>query len=39
MDSGRKIFKDLVAKADVVIETFKPGAMDSWGIGYKDLKK
>ncbi|MEM1539424.1 MAG: CoA transferase [Candidatus Bathyarchaeia archaeon] len=36
---GREIFKDLAANADVVIETFKPGTMDNWGIGYKDLKE
>ena len=36
---GREIFKELAAQADVVIETFKPGTMDAWGIGYKDLKE
>ena len=36
---GRKILKKLVAKADVLIETFKPGVMDEWGIGYEQLKK
>lgn len=36
---GREIFKNLVAKADIIVETFKPGTMDSWGIGYKDLKE
>jgi len=36
---GREILKKLVAKADVLIETFKPGVMDEWGIGYEDLKK
>ncbi|MEM0313480.1 MAG: CoA transferase [Candidatus Bathyarchaeia archaeon] len=36
---GREIFKDLAAKADVVIETYKPGTMDRWGVGYKDLKE
>jgi CoA:oxalate CoA-transferase len=36
---GRDILKKLVAKADVLIETFKPGVMDEWGIGYEDLKK
>jgi crotonobetainyl-CoA:carnitine CoA-transferase CaiB-like acyl-CoA transferase len=36
---GREILKKLAAKADVLIETFKPGVMDEWGIGYEDLKK
>ena len=34
---GAKIFKRLAGKADVVIETFKPGYMDSLGIGYRQL--
>ncbi|MEM2104472.1 MAG: CaiB/BaiF CoA-transferase family protein, partial [Candidatus Bathyarchaeia archaeon] len=36
---GREIFKDLAAKADVIIETFKPGTMDKWEIGYNHLKE
>jgi len=36
---GKQIFKDLVKKSDVVIENFKPGVMDEWGLGYEDLKK
>jgi crotonobetainyl-CoA:carnitine CoA-transferase CaiB-like acyl-CoA transferase len=36
---GREILKALVGHADVLIETFKPGAMDHWGIGYEELKK
>jgi crotonobetainyl-CoA:carnitine CoA-transferase CaiB-like acyl-CoA transferase len=35
----REDFKKLAAKADVVIETFEPGKMDSWGIGYRQLSK
>jgi crotonobetainyl-CoA:carnitine CoA-transferase CaiB-like acyl-CoA transferase len=36
---GREILKSLVSHADVLIETFKPGVMDDWGIGYEQLKK
>lgn len=35
---ARKILKDLAGQADVLIETFRPGTMDDWGIGYEDLK-
>jgi crotonobetainyl-CoA:carnitine CoA-transferase CaiB-like acyl-CoA transferase len=35
---ARKILKDLAGQADVLIETFRPGTMDGWGIGYEDLK-
>ena len=34
---GQSIFRGLVGHADVVIETFTPGTMDRWGIGYTQL--
>ena len=34
---GREILKKLVAKADVLLESFDPGYMDSLGLGYPDL--
>jgi len=36
---AREIFRQLARKADIIIETYKPGTMDDWGIGYEDLKK
>jgi crotonobetainyl-CoA:carnitine CoA-transferase CaiB-like acyl-CoA transferase len=36
---GREILKGLVSQADVLIETFPPGTMDEWGIGYEQLKE
>jgi crotonobetainyl-CoA:carnitine CoA-transferase CaiB-like acyl-CoA transferase len=36
---ARTILKNLVRQADVLIETFSPGTMDEWGIGYEDLKE
>ncbi len=35
----RENLKTLAARADVLIETFAPGEMDSWGIGYRQLKE
>src|SRR3984893_18551730 len=35
---GRRLFRDLVAKSDVVIETFAPGTLSAWGIGYETMK-
>ena len=35
----RQVFARLAEKAAVVIETFAPGEMDSWGIGYRQLSK
>jgi crotonobetainyl-CoA:carnitine CoA-transferase CaiB-like acyl-CoA transferase len=37
-DKGRQIAFDLLTKADVVVENFRPGAMESWGLGPEDLK-
>jgi len=34
---GREILKGLVGQADVLIETYRPGVMDDWGIGYEQL--
>ena len=34
---GREVFLRLAAWADVVITNFKPGTMESWGLGYEDL--
>lgn len=34
---GQAIAKALIAKADIVIENFRPGAMEKWGLGYETL--
>ena len=38
-EQGKEIFRKLVAKADVVIENYRPGVMDKLGLGYDELKK
>jgi benzylsuccinate CoA-transferase BbsE subunit len=35
---GARLFADLVAKSDVVVETFAPGTLEQWGIGYEAMK-
>lgn len=35
---GREVLLRLLEDADVLIENFKPGSMEKWGIGYDDLK-
>ena len=35
---GQEIIKKLVAQADVVIENFRPGTLEKWGLGFEDLK-
>lgn len=34
---GVAVMKDLVAKADVVVENFQPGTLERWGVGYEAL--
>lgn len=36
---GQEIIKQLVEKADIIIENFRPGKLEEWGLGYEDLKK
>lgn len=36
---AREILKGLAAQADVLIETYRPGVMDDWGLGYEELSK
>ncbi len=38
-DEGRSIVRSLCARADVVIENFKAGGMESFGLGYETLKQ
>ena len=35
---GVDLFKELIAKSDVLIENHKPGTMEKLGLGYEDLK-
>ncbi|HEU4998181.1 MAG TPA: CoA transferase [Lapillicoccus sp.] len=34
---GQDVFRRLVADADVVIENFRPGTLERWGLGYEQL--
>ncbi|GAA3362253.1 CaiB/BaiF CoA transferase family protein [Saccharopolyspora gregorii] len=34
---GRELFLDLAADADVVIENFRPGTLERWGLGWEEL--
>ena len=36
---GKKILLDLIREADMVIENFRPGTLDKWGISYEEMKK
>jgi formyl-CoA transferase len=34
---GQAIVRQLIAGADVLIENFRPGTMEKWGLGYESL--
>ncbi len=36
---GQGIARELIAKADVLIENFRPGTMENWGMSYEALSK
>lgn len=35
---GQEIARRLAAKVDILLENFKPGTMEKWGMGFEDLK-
>lgn len=38
-EEGKKIFTELLKKADIVLENYRPGTMEKLGFGYEDIKK
>lgn len=37
--ASRDIVRQLIAEADVVVENFKPGVMEAWGLSHEELSK
>ncbi len=35
----KKIFDKILSKADILVENFKPGTLEKWGYGWKDVSK
>lgn len=38
-DQGRDVLRWLLADADVLVENFKTGTLEKWGLGYETLKR
>ncbi|RPI10659.1 MAG: CoA transferase [Zetaproteobacteria bacterium] len=36
---GQEIARQLIREADVVIENFRPGTMEAWGLGWEELSQ
>jgi crotonobetainyl-CoA:carnitine CoA-transferase CaiB-like acyl-CoA transferase len=37
-ERGRQLLRQLAAKCDVIVENFRPGTLEKWGLGYEELK-
>jgi formyl-CoA transferase len=37
-DKGKEILLKLISTADIVVENFRPGTLENWGIGYDVMK-
>ncbi len=38
-ERGADLVRELVAESDVLIENFRPGTLERWGLGYEELAK
>jgi benzylsuccinate CoA-transferase BbsF subunit len=39
LEPARDVVRDLVRRSDVVLESFSPGVMEGWGLGYEQLRE
>jgi crotonobetainyl-CoA:carnitine CoA-transferase CaiB-like acyl-CoA transferase len=37
-DKGRQLLERLISTADVVIESYRPGTLEAWGLGFQKMK-
>ena len=37
VQEGQQIARELIAGADIVVENFRPGTLEKWGLGYETL--
>jgi formyl-CoA transferase len=37
--AGRDVFLKVAAQVDVVVQNFRPGTMEKWGVGYEEVRK
>jgi formyl-CoA transferase len=36
---GRELFLELVERTDIIVENFRPGTLEKWGLGYDVLRQ
>src|SRR5574337_510976 len=37
-EEGKELFRQLAARSDILVENFRAGTLDWWGIGYRQLR-
>lgn len=37
-EQGRALVRDIAAQSDVIVENFRPGVMENWGLGPEDIR-
>ncbi len=37
-EPGRELVRDIASRCDVLVENFRPGVMEAWGLGPEDIK-
>ena len=38
-EAGRELVRQLISSTDVVVENFRPGVVEKWGLGPQEMKK
>lgn len=36
-EEGQALARNIIGKSDIVVENFRPGTLERWGLGYEDL--
>ena len=39
VEQDKKIFENILSKADILVENFKPGTLEKWGFGWKQISE
>jgi crotonobetainyl-CoA:carnitine CoA-transferase CaiB-like acyl-CoA transferase len=37
-EEGKALFRQLASRSDIMVENFRAGTLDTWGIGYRDMQ-
>ncbi|MBO6948944.1 MAG: CoA transferase [Rhodospirillales bacterium] len=38
-EEGRAVVRRIATRVDIIVENFRPGTLEKWGLGYDDLKE